>query len=100
MRIKNFAKFSKVGLETLVLFGVGRNLLVGVKYCRVVTSSEGLADRRQGRRRFLADQEHRHLPREDDVLVAALALHLLEADVVEARHGPGDGIDRERARLR
>src|SRR5438270_6397546 len=96
MGIKHFAKLPQVGLESLVLFRLGRYLLVGMKDGRMISPSEGLPDRRQRGGGLLPDQEHRDLAWEDNVLVAALTLHLLQADVIEVGDRARDGVDGQR----
>src|SRR5437899_10883860 len=81
VRIEELAKFSEICLKTLILFRIGRDLFIGMKDSGMVSAAEGLPDGRQRGGRLLADQKHRHLAWQDDVLVPALARHFLEADV-------------------
>src|SRR5438105_15952969 len=60
--------------KAFVLLELVHDLLDRVQGRRVVAAAEGLPDHRQGGGRLFADNEHGDLAREDDVLVAPLAL--------------------------
>ena len=53
----------------------------------MIATAERRPDDGQRRLGLLADQVHGHLPRIDDVLVAPLALHLVDGDGVVVGHG-------------
>src|ERR1019366_6768404 len=80
--VQLLADGSHLTLETDVLTHDLGDLFNGGQRGGVVPPAEGAADDRERRLGRLADEVHRDLTRKHDVLVAALALHLLDRDGV------------------
>src|SRR5580692_5726578 len=80
--VELFADRSHLTLEANVFTHELGDLFDCVQRRGVIPPTECAPDDGQRRLRRLADEVHRDLTREDDVLVAALALHLLDRDRV------------------
>src|SRR5206468_7859652 len=82
LRVELLADRLHLITQALVFFELVGDLLDRVKGGRVIAPAKSLSDRGQGGRRLFANQVHRDLAGKDDVLVAALAFHVVEGHVV------------------
>src|SRR3989441_11015339 len=98
--VQHLAQSADVPPEIVVLGHLPLDLLAAVQHRGMIPAAQGLPDPKERGLRLLTHEVHGDLAREDDLLVAGLALDLIERHAVVAGHRLDDAFGAQGLALR